>query len=357
MQSPETVLSILADKARNKDFKFSRLYRHLYNTGFYYQAYYEMSPKEGNMTAGADNKTLDGMKLKNLDKLISSLKDFSYQPNPARRTYIPKKNNPQKKRPLGIPSIEDKLIQYAIKYILEAIYEGSFSEHSHGFRPRRSCHTALREIKSTFRGFKWFIEGDIKGFFDNIDHHVLVDILRRRIADEHFLGLIWKFLKAGYLEDWEFHKTFSGTPQGGIISPILANIYLNELDTFMQELQKRYNKGKPTDRQFSRDYAEMDRQCRTVVRHNKAKWAQMTGAEKNLALNKARDLRHERAKHPVYDPLDTSYKKLVYVRYADDFLIGEQGSKEDAVSLKAQIKEFLQNELKLELSEEKTVLR
>lgn len=157
--------------------------------------------------------------------MILSLKNFSYQPNPARRTYIAKAGNPKKKRPLGVPSFNDKLLQEVIRMILESIYEDTFSIHSHGFRPKRSCHTALTEVQKRFKGVKWFVEGDIKGCFDNIDHHVLVDILRRRIKDEHFLGLIWKFLKAGYVEDWKYHNTYSGTPQGSIISPILANVY------------------------------------------------------------------------------------------------------------------------------------
>ena len=206
--------------------------------------YQNIYAKEGNLTAGTDGLTIDGMSTKRIDTLIASLKEFSYKPHPARRTYIDKQGNPQKKRPLGIPSFNDKLLQEVIRMILESIYEDTFSTHSHGFRPHRSCHTALLEVKKRFTGVKWFVEGDIKGCFDNVDHHVLVDILRRRIKDEHFISLIWKFLKAGYMENWVYHNTYSGTPQGSIISPILANIYLNELDAFMDEYAKRFNTGK-----------------------------------------------------------------------------------------------------------------
>jgi len=315
-----------------------------------------MAPKTGNMTAGADGKNIDGMKLETFDKLIASLKDFSYQPNPARRVYIPKKNNPDKKRPLGIPSMEDKMVQYVVKYILEAIYEESFSNHSHGFRPMRSCHTALREIKSTYRGMKWFVEGDIKGFFDNIDHHVLVNILRRRIKDEHFLGLIWKFLKAGYLEDWQYHKTLSGTPQGGIISPILANIYLDELDSFMDKIQTEFNAGDVRRRKKDVEYERLAHQLWLHNKKMQENWQNWTEIERKEALDKRNEIRRLKMQRPVYAPMDDPYKRLVYVRYADDFLIGLHGSKAEAVSIKSQIKEFLSNQLHLELSDEKTLI-
>ncbi len=169
---------------------------------------------QGNMTQGTDGKTIDGMSIRRIDKLIESLKDESYQPQPSRRTYIPKKNG--KLRPLGIPSFDDKLIQEVIRMLLETVYENSFSDTSHGFRPKRSCHTALQQIQTRFTGVKWFVEGDIKGFFDNINHEILIKILSERIKDERFLRIIRKFLKAGYLEEWRFHNTYSGTPQGGL---------------------------------------------------------------------------------------------------------------------------------------------
>ena len=193
------------------------------------------------MTAGSDGNTIDGMSLKRIEKLIGALKNESYQPNPARRTYIPKKNG--KLRPLGIPSFDDKLVQEVIRMMLEAMYEEYFENTSHGFRPRRSCHTALIQVQKNFTATKWFVEGDIEGFFDNINHDVLIGILKERIADERFIRLIRKFLKAGYIEDWVFHKTYSGTPQGGIISPILANIYLDKLDKYMKEYAEKFDKG------------------------------------------------------------------------------------------------------------------
>lgn len=357
MQSPNTIVSILSNKSsQNAEYQFKRLYRILYNKEFYYFAYSEMAPKSGNMTAGMDNKTLDGFKKETVVELIQKLKDFSYQPKPVRRVYIPKKNNSSKKRPLGIPSIEDKLVQYIIKYILEAIYECKFSEHSHGFRCKRSCHTALRDISKNYRGTKWFIEGDIKGFFDNINHQVLINILRRNIKDENFIALINKFLKAGYLENWQFHKTYSGTPQGGIISPILANIYLNELDKYMENLSQEFARGKPQDRKISHEYQSLTYQLAKIRRENKASWSIKTKSEKKYALKEVQKLKVERSKYPLYDPKDESYKKLAYIRYADDFIIGIQGSKADAIYLKSKIKDFLSECLKLELSDEKTLI-
>lgn len=241
MRSPQNVLESLSSKACNSNYRYQRLYRNLYNPEFYLIAYQKIQAKQGNMTAGTDGKTVDGIGMKRINALIARLKDFSYQPAPARRTYIPKANG--KKRPLGIPSFDDKLVQEVVRMILESIYEPTFLNTSHGFRPKRSCHTALQHVQKNFTGVKWFVEGDIKGCFDHVDHHALVNILRRRIQDEHFIGLIWKFLKAGYMENWVYHNTYSGTPQGSIISPILANIYLNELDVFMAQYAQTFRQG------------------------------------------------------------------------------------------------------------------
>lgn len=192
MRNPISVLKNLEEKATQKGYVFERLYRNLYNPEFYLLAYQSIAKSQGSMTAGTDGMTLDDMTVGRIERIIASLKDRSYQPNPARRENIPKKNNPSKTRPLGIPSTDDKLVQEVVRMILEAIYEPTFSCYSHGFRPKRSCHTALSEIKTTFSGVQWVIEGDIKACFDSFDHHVLIDILRRRIKDEHFIALMWK---------------------------------------------------------------------------------------------------------------------------------------------------------------------
>lgn len=239
MRNSENVLNSLAGHSQNPNYKFERLYRLLFNENLYADAYQMMSHKTGNMTKGTDGQTISGMSVKRIQSIIAKLRDESYQPHPAKRIYIPKKNG--KQRPLGIPAFEDKLVQKVVQMILESIYEGSFEKCSHGFRPHRSCHTAMASIMEGFDGTRWFIEGDIKGFFDNIDHDIMIGILSERISDERFLRLIRKFLKAGYLEQWTFHHTYNGTPQGGIISPILANIYLDKLDKYMVEYISKFN--------------------------------------------------------------------------------------------------------------------
>src|SRR5690554_2169324 len=241
MRNPERVLNSLMEHSKNSSYRFERLYRILFNEEMFYVAYQRIYAKEGNMTEGSDGQSIDNMSLSRIEKLIASLKDESYQPQPSRRVYIPKKNG--KMRLLGIPAFDDKLVQEVTRMILEAIYEGHFEYTSHGFRPNRSCHTALAQIQKSFSGAKWFIEGDIKGFFDNISHDVLISILKERISDDRFIRLIRKFLNAGYIEDWTFHKTYSGTPQGGIVSPLLANIYLDRLDKFMKEYIVKFDKG------------------------------------------------------------------------------------------------------------------
>ena len=166
MRSPENVLESLKSKACNQSYKYERLYRNLYNPQFYLLAYQRIQAKPGNMTAGTDGKTIDGMGMARINALIGKMRNSSYQPNPARRTYIPKSNG--KMRPLGIPSFDDKLIQEVVRLILESIYEPTFSDHSHGFRMNKSCHTALKYVQKYFTGTKWFVEGDIKGCFDKV---------------------------------------------------------------------------------------------------------------------------------------------------------------------------------------------
>ncbi|NBJ84098.1 group II intron reverse transcriptase/maturase, partial [bacterium 1XD42-94] len=289
MRKPTDVLNSLSDKSKNPMYKYERLYRNLYNPEFYLLAYKNIYTNDGSMTPGVDGVTTDGMSLERIDKIIASLKDHSYRPNPARRTYIAKKNNPAKKRPLGIPSGDDKLVQEVVRMILESIYEPTFSNVSHGFRPGKSCHTALVKIQNTFTGAKWFVEGDIQACFDSFDHHVLIEILRRRIKDEAFIGLMWKFLKAGYMEQWKYHKTYTGTPQGSGISPILANIYLNELDKYMEEYKQEFSRPARTVNPAHRNMAS--RIFRYKAKNDKV-W-NMLGAEEQK--KRARILRQMRA--------------------------------------------------------------
>ena len=349
MRTPETILNSLSAHSNDVHYKYERLYRILFNEQMFYVAYQRIYAKPGNMTPGSNGKTIDGMSIERIGHLIAALKDESYMPIPARRVYIPKKNG--KKRPLGIPSIEDKMVQEVVRLILEAIYEGHFENTSHGFRPRRSCQTALRSIQNLFTGANWFIEGDIKGFFDNIDHHILIDTLRERISDERFIRLIWKFLKAGYIEDFTFHNTYSGTPQGGIISPILANIYLDKFDKYMREYAESFDKGKkrrenPLHAKYSRKAIRLRKAIRNTTDE---------GIKREL-LSQLKDAEAMTRKVSASMAMDSTYKRLKYIRYADDFLIGVIGSKEDCAKMKEDFTIYMRDKLKLELSEEKTLI-
>ena len=349
MRSPERVLNSLNEHSKDSSYKFERLYRLLFNEELFYVAYQKIASNGGSTTKGSDGRSIDGMSLARIETLIASLKDESYQPHPSRRVHIPKKNG--KTRPLGIPAFEDKLVQEVVRMILEAIYEGHFETTSHGFRPKRSCHTALLHIQKTFNGAKWFIEGDIKGFFDNIDHDVLVGILRERISDDRFIRLIRKFLKAGYVEDWTFHNTYSGMPQGGIVSPILANIYLDKLDKYVKEYIQHFDKG--TKRRPGKESNDLaNERKRTVRKLKKVK----DGTEKAALVARLKAIEQERAAFPNGDEMDESYRRLKYIRYADDFILGVIGSKEEAQRIKEDIKSFLSASLALELSEEKTLI-
>lgn len=349
MRNPENVLNNLSKHSSQTNNKFERLYRILFNEEMYYRAYQKLSNKQGNITKGSDGKSIDGMCLKDIKQLITDLKNESYQPKPAKRTYIPKKNG--KMRPLGIPAFKDKLVQEVVRMILEAVYENSFSYKSHGFRPNKSCHTALSYVQNNFIGTKWFIEGDIKGYFDNINHDVLIGILKERISDDRFIRLIRKFLKAGYLEDWVYHRSYSGTPQGGIISPILANIYLDKLDKYIEEYIQNFDKG--IKRRRNPKHRVLEGRKRTIL-----KKLEKETNEKNILLlqKEIKEIEKRRITIPAADEMDNNYKRLKYVRYADDFLIGVIGSKEDSLKIKEDIKNFLMSKLNLELSEEKTLI-
>ena len=347
MRNPIVVLKLLTEKASVNEYYFERLYRILYNPDFYLLAYKNIAASPGSMTTGADGLSIDNMSMTRINKIIASLKDQTYQPNPARRTYIAKKSNPAKKRPLGIPSTNDKLVQEIIRMVLEAIYEPTFSNLSHGFRPKRSCHTALSQVKNTFTGVRWMVEGDIKACFDCFDHHVLINILRRRIKDEKFLSLMWKFLKAGYMEQWEYHKTYSGCPQGSGMSPVLANIYLSELDTFMEEYKARFDTKSPS-RKANREYTK------AAGQYHKAKKVLDAGNHSKEAVQELKMAQKQMLHIPHADALDAGYKRIQYNRYADDFVVGVIGSKQDAQSIKKDLRQFLSDKLKLTLSEEKT---
>ncbi|UAT29710.1 group II intron reverse transcriptase/maturase [Bacillus badius] len=350
MRNPKVVLSTLASKAQNESYVFERLYRNLYNPEFYLEAYATLYSNKGSHTKSVNNNTIEGMSLKRIERLIERLREQTFQPQPARKIYISKRNG--QSRPLEIPAFEDKLVQEVIRRILESMYEPQFSNHSHAFRPNRSCHTALKEIRSTFTGTRWLIEGEIKGFFNRMNHHVLVGLLRKRIRDEKLINLIWKFLRAGYAEDWTFHKTYSGTPQGGIISPLLSNIYLHELDRYAEKYAGSFNKGEKGGYQLV--YHRQASKINHCQSKNKRDGEQLTEEEKALRLRELKVLYKELQSHDSKDLFNPNDRRMKYVRYADGFIIGVIGSKKEAEQIKKDLTDFLAIELKLELSAEKT---
>lgn len=321
------------------------------------QAYANIYSNKGAITKGVDRNTLDGFSEERVNHLIGLLARREYCPKPVRRTYIPKKNG--KLRPLGIPTGDDKLVQEVVRILLEQIYEPIFSENSHGFRPGKSCHSALRQVKNVWNGTKWIIEFDIKGFFDNINHNKMIEFLEKKIDDKRIIHIIRQMLKAGYAQDWKYNATWSGTPQGGVISPILANIYLHELDTFMEDMICQFNKGER--RKDNPDYKKL---CRQMIIINRELRELRQKFKEGKPLNDARkeilrERREIQKKMRVINSrlhVDSEYRRLRYVRYADDFIIGVIGTRKEAESVMLQVKEYINNVLLLEVSEEKTCI-
>jgi group II intron reverse transcriptase/maturase len=301
-------------------------------------AYGNLYANEGAMTKGVDpNDTVDGMSVKRIDKIIQKLRERRYQWQPAKRIEIPKENG--KKRPLGMAGWSDKLVQEVLRIVLSAYYEPQFSKYSHGFRYMRGCHTALQKI-STWHGTRWFIEGDIRGCFDNIDHEILLEIIGRKIKDKSLLKLLRDMLKAGYMQEWKYHDTYSGTPQGSVVSPLLSNIILNELDQFVEnELIPQYTKGNSKRR--NPQYTRL-----TMA---------MAEARQKGKVKEYENLRKQRRQLPSKDTHDPDFRRLKYVRYADDFLLGFIGSRSEAVEIKRKIAQFLRT-IKLTMSDEKTLI-
>jgi group II intron reverse transcriptase/maturase len=338
MRNAETILTIIRQRGQ-RGLPVHDAYRLLYQRALYLRAYGKLYRNQGAMTPGSTAETVDGMSLEKIDAIIDALRHERYRWTPVRRTYVPKPNG--KRRPLGLPTWSDKLLQEVIRSILEAYYEPQCSEHSHGFRPNRGCHTALRDVMQHGRATKWFIEGDLSACFDRIDHAVLEGILQERFHDNRFLRLMRGLLQAGYLEEWIFHTTHSGVPQGGVVSPILSNLVLDRLDKYVEtHLISAYTRG--YRRRTNPPYVRL-----TV---------QASEARKQGEWQRARILRQQAQRIPSRDPHDPNFRRLWYVRYADDFLLGLSGPKREAVVIKQRLTAFLRDELHLELNADKTLV-
>ncbi len=344
MRNAETVLGIIRERG-TKGLPIDDLYRQLWNPDLYLTAYGRIARNRGALTPGVTPETADGMALEKIGAIIEALRFERYRWTPTRRTYIEKQHS-TKLRPLGIPTWSDKLLQEVVRLILEAYYEPQFSDRSHGFRPNRGCHTALAEVKRTWTGTTWFIEGDISACFDSIDHTVLLAILREKILDNRFLRLIDHLLQAGYLEEWTFKATYSGTPQGGVVSPILANVYLDQLDRIVENvLLPAHNRG--VARRPNPEYHHVASRKNSLRRRRESCRGR---------VEEVKALRLRMQALPSKDPHDPDYRRLRYLRYADDFLLGFTGPRDEAEAIKRHIGEFLRDTLKLELSDAKTLI-
>jgi len=338
MQTTEVVLGVLRERGR-KGLPCTQLYRQMFNRELYLSAYGKIYSNQGAMTPGVGRETADGMSEEKIDQIMEAMRHERYRFAPARRVHIPKKNG--KLRPLGMPTWSDKLVGEVVRLLLEACYEPGFSGFSHGFRRSRGCHTALREINNTWTGTVWFVEGDISDCFGSLDHEILLSIMAEKIKDQRFLRLIRNMLKAGYLEDWDYHEMLSGCPQGGVVSPILSNIYLHKLDEFVeQELIPQYTRG--TSRRKNPGYSRIQKRLEDAK-------GQGNRAE-------ARNLKKQLRAIPCGDPADPGYRRLRYTRYADDHLLGFAGPKSEAEEIKTRIAEFLRETLGLELNRQKTLI-
>ena len=338
MQSAETVLGVLRERGR-RNLPCDEIYRQMFNPRLYLMAYGRIYSNKGAMTPGITGETPDGMSLAKIGRIIDALRHERFRFMPVKRTFIPKKNG--KRRPLGLPSWTDKLVGEVMRLLLEAYYEPRFSDRSHGFRPRRGCHTALKSIALAWTGTAWFIEGDISQCFDSLDHQVMLDTLGEKVHDNRFLRLVRNMLKAGYLEDWKWNATMSGAPQGGVLSPVLSNIYLHKLDIFVENvLMPEYTRGKLRAR--NPEYRRVE--------------AAIGTARKRGDRAGVRALRRQLHGLPSQDMSDPGYRRLRYIRYADDTLIGFTGPKAEAEEIKQRLTKFLHEDLKLEISQEKTLI-
>src|SRR6201987_3256754 len=338
MQTAEVVLNVLRERG-GKGLPCTQLYRQTFNEDLYMLAYGNIYSNDGAMTPGVGEETADGMSEAKIEQITGLMRREKYRFSPARRVYIPKKNG--RLRPLGMPTWSGKLAGEVVCLLLEAYYDPQFSDSSHGFRKSRGCHTAPRKIGNTWTGTTWFIEGDISDCFGSLDHDILLGIMAEKIHDNRFLRLVRHMLKAGYLEEWEYQDTLSGVPQGGTVSPVLSNIYLDKLDKFVeQELIPQYTRG--ATRAANPAYRQVD--------------ALLRRARRRGDRAEARRLALEMRSLPSTDPMDPGYRRLKYIRYADDHILGFTGPKAEAEEIKAKLAMFLRETLGLELNQQKTLI-
>jgi group II intron reverse transcriptase/maturase len=336
---------------RDPSKRFAHLWELATDPAWLMQAWEEIRSHQGSMTAGIDTTIAVDIDPERIQSLSRRLKTGQYRPKPVRRVYIPKANG--KTRPLGIPTLEDRIVQQALRMLMEPIFEADFYTCSHGFRRNRSTHTALRDVARAFPRTTWTIEGDIVGCFDNIPHGPLMKAVEKRIADRKVLQMVRAFLAAGYMEQWQYHRTYSGTPQGGVLSPLLCNIFLHQLDEYMMRNLKA-NETQPkrvANARRNPEYRTIENKIARLRRQLK----QTQGPAREALINALMEMERQQRETPYYAKDDRHPCKIGYARYADDFVIMVQGKKGEAQAIKDEVGKKLQD-MGLALSEEKTKL-
>ncbi|MEK0309242.1 reverse transcriptase domain-containing protein [Candidatus Phytoplasma citri] len=320
--SPETKLSRTLKRIQYRSSNGYSLKRELqqgmnnfYNT---LTAFNKIAANKGAGTPGIDNETIDGINLEKLERYHQEYVNNGYNPKPVKRILIPSDN--KKTRPLGLPTIKDRLIQKCLEQLLTPYFENIFSEWSFGFRTKKSCHDAIKRVKQRFKGIDYIVKIDLKGYFDTINHEILMRTLNRFIKKSKTLSTINKWLRAGFMKDGVKYESLSGSPQGGIISPLLANVYLHYIDLKMDELIK---KGKPI-------------------------WKKSPEYGKAWYKNQHHKLEIDR------DINQNPKPRVEYIRYADDFIIGVKGEYDKAEEIKNRVTQWLEQDLKLTISKDKS---
>jgi len=336
---------------RDPSKRFDHLWELATDPAWLMHAWEEIRSNKGSMTAGIDTTIAVDIDPERIQSLSKRLKTGQYRPKPVRRVYIPKANG--KTRPLGIPTLEDRIVQQALCMLMEPIFEADFYDCSHGFRRNRSTHTALRDVVRVFPRSTWTIEGDIVGCFDNIPHGPLMKAVEKRIADEKVQKMIRAFLAAGYMEQWQYHRTYSGTPQGGVLSPLLCNIFLHQLDGHMMRNLRANETQSKRESNARRNPAYRTIENKIAWRRNQLKKTQ--GSTREGLITELMEMERQQRITPYYAKDDRHPSKIGYARYADDFVIMVQGKKGEAQAIKDEVGKKLQ-EMGLALSEEKTKL-
>lgn len=347
MSKLERLYAISKLSHKNKNWIHRDIFRLLYKEEIWICAYEKIKSNKGATTPGSEPETMDGMSLERLKRLRENVCSETYSFKPVKQIYIP---SGDKRRPLGFPTANDKIVQEVIRLILDAIYEPIFSKHSFGFRPGFGCHDALNHIEYKFRWVDFVVEGDIQQAYPTIDHKVLIKFLNKKIEDPRFIRLIWKLLGCGVLDEDRVKMSKTGVPQGSIVSPILANIYYHELDNFVEDIMKRYTTPiNERNSRRSKEYKALGYKINKIS--EKMRNHQPHSTERQELAKELKQLRKERLET---QGLKDKITRIEYVRYADDWMIGIAGDRKLANQIKQEINIFLKNTLLQDLHPTKT---